>query len=312
MKKSSFCFSGLLLLLFLFITSTFSLAYYDGSEKRGWWWYRAEKKEEVKEEKKEVKKQDKKEKKKEEKKEVKQEEEKEWKPPKPLEAYTYEELLKMPVKDFQKLFNYYRDLAVSDPNERNLYYFYNLVDVARKKALLFMANAMYVMNKYPELNLNKDIPTTNPGLKLTAHLQVQEEEALLKRLSDDFGLIFFVKASCPYCRLQYGVANYFKKRGYNVKIVDLDTEPEAARVFGIEVVPTTILVYQKTGQFIPVAVGAVSVDELRQSIVKSMGYLEGTREPGQIYLYEFEKGSQLDPYTPPPLFKKNRKEGGKK
>jgi len=308
MKKSSFCFSGLLLFLFLFITGTLALAYYDSSDKRGWWWYREERKEEVKEEKKEVKKKEKKEeKKKEEKKEAKQEEEKEWKPPKPLEAYTYEELLRMPVKDFQKLFDYYRDLAVSDPNEKNLYYFYNLVDVARKKALLFMANAMYVVNKYPELNVGKDVPTVVPALKKKAELERSEEKQKIRRIGEDFGLIVFVREGCPYCEVQLSIMNYFTSQGIPVKVVDVDVDGNAVSRFGITTVPTIILVHRETGRYFPIAVGVASAAELYERIATVLGYLEGEKEIGQAYLYDFQKGTSLDPYTPPPLFKKNKK-----
>jgi len=307
--KISLCFlvlsiSGLISL----ISGVTSFAYYDG-EKKGWWWYAEPKKEEAKEEKKEVKKKEKKEeKKKEEKKEAKQEEEKEWKPSKPLEAYTYEELLKMPVKDFTKLFNYYRDLAISDPtNEKNIYYFYNLVDVARKKSLLFMANAMHVMNKYPELNVGKDVPTINPALKKKAELERTEEKRKLQKIGKNIGLIVFVKEGCPYCEVQLSIMDYFISQGIPVKVVDVDMDSSAVSRFAITTVPTIILVHKETGRYLPIAVGATSATELYERIATVSGYLENEKEAGQAYLYDFQKGTSLDPYVSPPLFKRNKK-----
>jgi conjugal transfer pilus assembly protein TraF len=286
----------------LFQTDVFSAFYNSEESKQGWWWYKEEKKKEEKN-KKEVKKETQEL----QEKEITKKEEKEWKPTKPLEEYTYEELLKMPAEDFRKLFNYYRDLAVSDPtNEKNIYYFYNLVDVARKKSLIFMAQAMQVLNKYPELNVLKDVATVNPAIKNTFELQREEERNVLKKIGEDFGLVVFVKEGCSYCDIQLSIMKYFISEGVPVKIVDVSRDPSAISKFAIETVPTIILVSRKTGNYLPIAVGVVSAAELYKRITTYSGYLAGEKEVGQIYLYDFQKGTSLDPYTPPPLFKKKK------
>lgn len=289
----------LLLLLFLFLANGELFAFYNAGEKEGWWWYKEEKKKKEKE-KKQVKRKLKRE-------EKKQEEA--WKPSKPLEKYTYEELLRMPVSEFKKLFNYYKELAVSDPtNEKYVYYYYNLLDVARKKALLFMAQSMNVLSRYPELNVRKDVPTINPAIKKTFELQREEEKKVLREIGENFGLIVFVKEGCPYCEIQLSIMKYFTSQGIPVKVVDVSKDDRAVSRFGIEVVPTIILVHKESGNYFPIAVGATSASELYQRIATISGYLEGRKKIGQTYLYEFQKGTSLDPYTPPPLFKNRLKE----
>ena len=278
----------LLPLLFLFLAGENLFAFYNTAEKEGWWWYKEEKEKKEKE-KKQVKRKLKRE-------EKKQEEA--WKPSKPLEKYTYEEL-----------FNYYKELAVSDPtNEKYVYYYYNLLDVARKKALLFMAQSMNVLNRYPELNVRKDVPIINPAIKKTFELQREEEKKALREIGENFGLIIFVKEGCPYCEIQLSIMKYFTSQGIPVKVVDVSKDDRAVYKFGIETVPTIILVHKESGNYFPIAVGATSASELYQRIATISGYLKGEKKPGQTYLYEFQKGTSLDPYTPPPLFRNKAKE----
>lgn len=133
-----------------------SKGYYKDVPKRGWWWYEDPTKEKPVEEKKEEKPKLKAE-------EPKQEEKKEDKV-KPLYEYSYEELLRMPIEQFKKIYEHYENLAVSNPTEENVYMYYNVLDVARKKSLLFTMQSMYVWQKYPELSTARDVPTVVPGI----------------------------------------------------------------------------------------------------------------------------------------------------
>jgi len=288
-----------LMLCFFFPSEGKGIWYSSWGGETGWWWYKeAVKKEKVK----------KVEKEKQQIKEVKKTNKEEWKPEKSLEKYTYEELLTMPVDEFRKLLNYYRDLAVSNPTEKNVYYYYNLVDVARKKALLFMAQTMNVMHKYPALYVGKDVPVINPGIKKEFALKRQEERKYASQIGDEFGLVLFIKPGCPYCEVQKEIMRYFLSKGIPVKIVNIMEHPEAVTKFAIEEVPTIILVYKETGNYLPVAVGVTSINELERQIATAAGYLKGEKEIGSSWLYDFQKGTTLDPYTPPPLWRKEKKE----
>lgn len=285
------------------------VAFYSG-EKEGWWWYQDFKKEEKKEEKKKQEKVVNKESKEKKKEEQKTEEKEitEWKPKKPLSEYTYEELLKMHPKEFSKMLEYYKDRAIQDPtNETAVYEYYNLLDVARKKSLLFMAQTMNVMNKYPELNVRKDVPTINPAIRKSYELQREEEKKTLAKLNQDIGLILFVKEGCPYCEVQLEIMKYFISQGIPVKVVNVAYDRGAISRFGIETVPTIILVHRETGAYYPIAVGVTSVAELEARIATLYKALKGEKDVLQGYLYEYQEGTSLDPYTPPPMFKNKTK-----
>jgi conjugal transfer pilus assembly protein TraF len=289
------------------------LNYYDG--KRGWWWYedpvKKEEKKEAKKEKQKREEQKKEETKKEEpkKEEVKKEElKKEGEVIKPLYEYSYEELLRMPIDKFKKIYEYYENLAISNPTEENLYYFYNVLDVARKRALLFTMQSMYVWQKYPELSTAKDVPTVVPGLYAKHEAISQEVENYLSSKRWDYGLIVFVSSRCPYCRAQLGIVNTFvKDYGWEVKVVDIDYDKRAVSVFGIETVPTIILVSKRTGEWFPLSSGVIAMSEIKERIYLAVRKIEGDLQPEKWGLYKFQEGTSLDPFKPSPLWDKENK-----
>jgi len=128
--------------------------FYDRSQKPGWWWYKDYKKEKQEEQKKEASTKQPKTKSK----------NKEQQSYKPLKEYTYEELLYMHPDEFAKLYDYYLKKAVQKPTEESVYEFYNVQDVARKKALLFANISGYVWQKYPDLSTERDVPIVGPGI----------------------------------------------------------------------------------------------------------------------------------------------------
>jgi hypothetical protein len=290
-----------------------AMGYYRDEGKRGWWWYEDPiKKEEEK--KKEVKKEEakKEEPKKEEvkreepkKEELKREEE----VIKPLHEYSYEELLRMPVEKFKKIYEYYEKLAVSNPTEENLYYFYNILDVARKKALLFTMQAMYVWQKYPELSeVAKDVPTVVPGLYAKQEARTKEIDSYLNGKRWEYGLIVFVSERCPYCKTQLGILKIFiENYGWEVKVVDVNYDKRAVAVFGIESVPSIIIVSRRTGEWFPLATGVISLYELKERIYLAIRWIEGDLQPERWGLYKFQEGGGLDPLKPSPLWNKENK-----
>ena len=284
-----------------------TMRYYKDEGKRGWWWYEDPVKREE-EEKKEAKKEElrKEEQKKEE---VRKEEPKKEDEVKPLYEYSYEELLRMPVDKFKKIYEYYKELAVSNPTEENLYYYYNILDVARKKALLFTMQAMYVWQKYPELSeVAKDVPTVVPGLYAKQETRTKEVDSYLNGKRGEYGLIVFVSERCPYCKTQLGILRTFiENYGWEVKVVDVNYDKRAVAVFGIESVPSIIIVSKRTGEWFPLATGLISLYELKERIYLAVRRIEGDLQPERWGLYKFQEGGGLDPLKPSPLWNKENK-----
>lgn len=273
--------------------------YYKTPQKEGWWWY----KDPVKEEKKEEKKKE-------------QPEQQQVKQPefeiKPLNQYTFEELMKMHPDQLSKIYDHYLKLAVQNPTEENVYNFYNIQDVVRKKALAFAKASGYVWQKYPDLTTEKDIPIVGPGITQTTRLEMEEIQRYVKSVNQEFGLIVFVSPSCPYCETQLSILKHAEAEGVQVKVVDITKNQQAQAKFGITSVPTIILVDRATGQYMPVSAGVQSLEDIYIKIARAVRLLKG-ESPEHYATYEFQKGSSLDTTTPSPLWKdkKNVKKGEK-
>jgi len=296
-----------------------SFSYYEDPGKKGWWWYEPPvTKKDVKLKSSEVKKSPDVVEKKEE---IKKEEPK--KEPlmktqeeeliKPLEEYTYEELLYMHPKQFSKLLDHYLEKAVGEPTEQNVYYYFNLVDVARKKAALFSSTYQYVANKYAQYLPTTVYPYTVPGISARMEMQSREIEKYVIGMRDRYGLIVFVRPDCPYCEAQLRILDRAVMDGINIKVVDITSEPVSVSKFGIEIVPTIVFVHRASGNFITIASGVTSLDNIYYAISKALQIFELNESPGRYGIYEFQKGTPLDPFEPPPLWRnktKTKKEGG--
>jgi conjugal transfer pilus assembly protein TraF len=214
----------------------------------------------------------------------------------------------MPIDKFKKIYEYYENLAVSNPTEENLYYFYNILDVARKKSLLFTMQSMYVWQKYPELSTARDVPTVAPGLYAKREAMSQEINSYVDSKKWDYGLVVFVSERCPYCKAQLGIIKIFVENyGWEIKVVNIDYDKQAVSVFGIETVPSIILVSKKTGEWFPLSAGVISMAEIKERIYLAIRKIEGDLQPEKWGLYKFQEGTSLDPLKPSPLWDKENK-----
>lgn len=267
-------------------------AYYKAPTKEGWWWYKdyqKSKKEEAKEEDKET------------------EQPAQAFIPKSLREYSYEELLYMHPDEFAKIYDFYLKKAVQKPTEESVYEFYNLQDVARKKALLFAHYAGYVWQKYPELSTERDVPISGPGITKRRDLIVKELQEYAKKNASEFGYVVFVQPGCGYCDSQLKILKYAESDGIPVKVVDISKNPSVQAKFGVEVTPTIIVVDQKTGQYMPISSGVVSLDEIYTRTARAIRLMTGGDDPARYGIYDFQKGTSLDPLEPSPLWKKEKK-----
>ncbi len=283
------------------VLSTNSSSFYDTpSGKRGWWWYETEKniKSEKKEKDDEVKREKAEKQLQEKQKEFKEE-------VKPLTEYTYEELLYMEPKKFRELFNYYLERAIAQPTEENLFYYFNLVDVARKKAALFSYMYDYTMQKYAQYLPTTVYPVSVPGIE--ARIERQKDEILKYVLGkkNDYGLIVFIQPGCPYCEAQIRILDRASIDGINIKYVDITRYPESISKFGIEVTPTIIIVH-RNGQYLTIGSGVQALDTIYFAIYRALRIFEG-EDPARATIYEFQRLTPLDPYEPPPLWRKKGK-----
>lgn len=272
--------------------------FYDRSQKPGWWWYKDFKKEKPAEQPKQESKQIT---------EKQQPQKKEQQPEfKPLKEYSYEELLYMHPDEFAKLYDYYLKKAVQKPTEESVYEFYNVQDIARKKALLFANVSGFVWQKYPELSTERDVPIVGPGITQKAEMIKEEVRQYAQTNAQDFGYVVFVQEGCKYCDAQLQILKKAVLDGIAVKVVDIARQPQVAAQFGIETTPTIILVERSSGKHLPIASGVTALDDIYKRTQRAIRLLRG-ESPETYGAYDFQKGTSLDPTVPSPLWKKKEK-----
>ena len=130
-------------LLLVSVSATAGAGYYSDSG-TGWWWYQKEP----------------------EKKEEKEKSPKKTKAKRApaLSDYSYDEIWNMHPDDFEKFAESLKRKAVQNPSEENVKDYYEVQEIARKKALAFTNVAQYVWQKYPELTTAKDYPIATPAI----------------------------------------------------------------------------------------------------------------------------------------------------
>ncbi len=252
-------------------------AYY-GDVKRGWWWY-----EKIPLEKKEP--------------EKKAEDGKKRSPR--LSDYAMEELWSMHPDDFQAVLMAFQKKAVQVPSENNVREYYVVQDIARRKSLAFANASAAVMQKYPDLSVAADYPITAPGRNAAVSQRTEEIESRIRGAREEFALIYFSSAGCPYCAEEGSILGRFvEKYGWDIREIDAEREPAVSSVFGIETTPTLLLVYRGNSDHITVSAGVASLAEIEEKLYRGIRLLKNEITPEEYSLYEFQRGGAFDVKAP--------------
>ncbi len=213
-----------------------------------------------------------------------------------LKAYTYDDLWNMYPDDFQELVELVKKKAVQYPTKDNVKDFMFLQDIARRKALAFAGVFTYVAQDSHELTTKDVYPITKPGQRARVANIMQEKKSIIRASGEDFALIMFFSDGCSYCQAQLPILQYFIDNfKWPVRMVNIDENPGAAARFNVSIVPQMILVYKKTGDYMPISTGVISLSELKAKLYRSIRLMRGEITPQQWFLYEFEKNKSADP-----------------
>lgn len=212
-----------------------------------------------------------------------------------LSDYTMEELWNMYPDDFQKLLNTFMKKAVQNPTEKNVLEYLTMQDIARRKAVAYASVMSYVEQKHPEFSNKTVYPITAPGRAAVVKMRAREEQETLLGARDDFALIMFTREGCEFCTAQKSILAYFvNKYGWPVRMIDVERHPNMAARFNITMTPTIIIVERKSGSYMPVSVGVVSMSELTLRLYRTIRYMRGQITPQQWFMHEYERGKTND------------------
>jgi len=214
-----------------------------------------------------------------------------------LDNYSIDELWNMYPDDFQSLLNSVQKNAVQYPTENNILQYLAIQDVARRKALAYTHATMYVTQKYSNLfSVNQVYPTAEPGITARVTMQQNEIDQTISRAMDDHALLFFTRAGCGFCEKQAQILAYFREKyGWQIKTVDISQNTSAAARFNITITPTLLLIEKGQEEYMTVTTGVIALTELERKLYRAIRYLRGATKNDNFLMYDFQKGSALDP-----------------
>jgi len=214
-----------------------------------------------------------------------------------LDNYSIDELWSMYPDDFQALLNGLQKRAVQYPTEKNILQYLAIQDVARRKALAYTNASMYVTQKYSDLfSVNQVYPTAEPGITARVRMQQNEIEQTISRAMDNHALLFFTRPGCRFCEKQAQILAYFKEKyDWQIKTVDISQNSSAAARFNITITPTLLLIEKGQEEYMTVAAGVIALTELERKLYRAIRHLQGDTKNDNFLMYDFQKGSALDP-----------------
>jgi conjugal transfer pilus assembly protein TraF len=199
---------------------------------------------------------------------------------------------------FQDLLLGLQKKAVQNPTQENLSDYMRMLDMARRKSVIFAnANMLYVQ-QHPQYDVAAADPITTPGRVATTKQTAQEIEDKIKWAAGNYGLIYFYSPQCQYCEAQTPILKYFTEK-YQWEIMPYDTQKDSqvAATFNVTVTPTILIVGRKNGEYLIVSSGVISLPDMEERIYRGVRLLEGETSVENYSTYDYQKGGVLDPQS---------------
>ncbi|HXF47389.1 MAG TPA: conjugal transfer protein TraF, partial [Burkholderiaceae bacterium] len=118
------------------------------------------------------------------------------------------------------------EAAVMDPTEKNMRDYLEANTLLLRKSALFADQWRRVVWTHPEFDYNTVNPAANFAQIELKAARRYEEERTLRELAADYGLVVFVRADCPFCRMQAPVLRWLSSRfGLELLPISLDRVP---------------------------------------------------------------------------------------
>jgi conjugal transfer pilus assembly protein TraF len=214
-----------------------------------------------------------------------------------MKDYTYETLWNMHPDEFQALLMQFQKKAVMTPSPDNVYDYLTMQDIARKKSLAYANTVAYVNQAHPELTVKDEYPVAAPGRTAKTRLEQGEVDNTLKASSNDFAMLYFFSPDCQFCQAQSQILNFFTAKYplWQIKRIDIQSQPGLATQFNVQTVPHIVLLYKHSDKAFPVATGVTSMVEMELSIYRAIRLIKGEITPQEWSTYEFQKGGSFDP-----------------
>lgn len=247
--------------------------------KTGWWWYHDPQKESNN----------------------KEEEKIDLKPVKPVPSIANmpdETLWNLHPDQFQELLLELQKKAVQSPTESTMADYTRMLDMARRKSVVFANASMLYVQQHPEYDVAAADPITTPGRVATIKQTAQDMENKINGAAGNYGLIYFYAPNCSYCEAQTPILKYFAgKYNWEIKPYDTGKDSKVAEAFNVTVTPTILLIGRKNGEYLIVSSGVISLPDMEERIYRGIRLLEGETNVENYSTYDYQKGGALDPQS---------------
>jgi len=226
--------------------------YWDKS-KEGWFWY--EKYLEEKKRKEEEKK-----------KETEQEKTKTVKPQEINKKY----LDSLTASELRDLGEQAKELAVGSPTRENVFRYAFIQKYMVAKSEQFAKTWQVVLLEHPEISEKENISPSEASRPMYITGLFDEARNNIRDLSETAALLFFYDPECPYCeREEYALKAFEDKNKWHVQKINIKTNPDLAKHFGVEEVPDMWVIYKNPDEspfYYRVRSGYTSTTELEKAI----------------------------------------------
>ena len=197
---------------------------------------------------------------------------------------------------FQELLLEMQKKAVQSPTEGAIGDYTRMLDMARRKSVIFANASMLYVQQHPEYDVAAADPITTPGRVATTKQTAQEIEDKIKWAVGNYGLIYFYSQECQYCEAQTPILKYFaEKYSWEIQPYDIKMDIKVAQTFNVTVTPTILIVGRKNGEYLIVSSGVVSLPDMEERIYRGVRLLDGETSVENYSTYDYQKGGVLDP-----------------
>lgn len=246
-------------------------------KKTGWWWYQ-DPKPEIKN---------------------KEEEKFNLKPVKIVPSITGipdETLWNLHPDQFQELLLELQKKAVQNPTESTMADYTKMLDMARRKSVVFANASVLYVQQHPEYDVAAVDPITTPGRVATTKQTAQDIEDKINWAAGNYGIIYFYSPECQYCEAQTPILKYFvDKYKWEIQPYDTKTDSKVAETFNVTVTPTILIVGRRNGEYLIVSSGVISLPDMEERIYRGIRLLEGETSVENYSTYDYQTGGALDP-----------------
>ena len=169
-------------------------------------------------------------------------------------------------------------IAIKSPTKANLINFIKLRNKIIDQSYNFSIRLQQVNLMNPELDSLNTYPVNQGAKEIYKQQKTEDLTAKITKLSKTHGLFFFFKSDCKYCHIFAPTVKSFSHK-YNWSLIPITLDgknipefPEArfdngiANKLQISGVPALIMVEPKANKVFPIAIGAISEEEILERI----------------------------------------------